>query len=168
MLDVIGAGATAFSSINWHEIWKKSPEIKKVEQEIEEIHTKGKNRPAVETALRNEYPTPWFNQVSELVKRSAADNYRNSEYLFAKLILNVGGGLFIGVSFVKNAESMQGIQNRIFVRLLFVGWDLCRSLTLIFFTRLLSCFWSSGMSIRIEATCWVLIELLFIVNPWPT
>ncbi|KAH9480206.1 Brefeldin A resistance protein [Psilocybe cubensis] len=114
MLDVIGAGATAFSSINWHEVWKRSPEAVRTEQEIEEIHTIGRSQPAVETALRTEYPTPWRNQVIELVKRGAADHYRNSEYLFAKLILNVAGGFFIGLSFFKNQDSMQGVQNRIF------------------------------------------------------
>lgn len=118
MLDVIGAGATAYSSINWHETWNRSPEAIKVTQDIEEIHTIGRNQPAVETALRTEYPTPWLNQVAELVKRGAADHYRNSEYLFAKLILNVAGGFFIGLSFFKNQESMQGLQNRIFVSFL--------------------------------------------------
>ncbi|KDR82402.1 hypothetical protein GALMADRAFT_56996 [Galerina marginata CBS 339.88] len=114
MLDVIGAGATASSHADWHEIWRKSAESDTLNEGIEKLHTVGRGRSAVGTTLRSEFPTAWRNQVMELVRRGAADHYRNSEYLFAKLVLNIFGGLFIGFSFFKNQASIQATQNKLF------------------------------------------------------
>jgi ATP-binding cassette, subfamily G (WHITE), member 2, SNQ2 len=48
MLDVIGAGATATSEIEWHGKWLEAPESKSVQVEIERIHTEGRQKPVVE------------------------------------------------------------------------------------------------------------------------
>jgi len=123
MLDVIGAGATANSKDDWHAIWANSPENETSLNEIEQINTNGRNRPAVETALRTEYPTSWGTQLLELIKRGYADHYRNSTYLASKLVLNIFAGLFIGFSFWKREDSLQGAQNKLFVsrRMSFFG-----------------------------------------------
>ncbi|KAJ3515824.1 hypothetical protein NLJ89_g1517 [Agrocybe chaxingu] len=114
MLDVIGAGATATSSQDWYQTWRNSPEFEATHHDIEEIHKIGRNRPAVETTLRTEFPTSWKTQVVELIKRGASDHYRNSIYLSSKLVLNVFSGLFIGFSFFKDEDSLQGVQNKLF------------------------------------------------------
>jgi len=115
MLEVIGAGATATGKGAWHQIWKESSENEAFNKELEKIILSGRNRPAVEAARRTEFPTSWGNQVVELIKRDAAYHYRNATYLFAKLILNVFSGLFIGFSFFKKESSIQGFQNKLFV-----------------------------------------------------
>lgn len=115
MLDVIGAGATATSGENWHELWRTSIESKRVQQEIETIHTEGRSRPAVEASIRTEFATPWFYQTVQLLKRDAQAHWRNPTYLMAKLILNTVGGLFIGFTFFHSKDSQQGTQNKLFV-----------------------------------------------------
>jgi ATP-binding cassette, subfamily G (WHITE), member 2, SNQ2 len=114
MLEVIGAGATATSTIDWHDAWRKSPEATATAQEIQRIHIEGRNRPAIETTLHSEYSTSWFNQTFVVTKRTAAAIWRDPTYVTAKLVLNICGGLFIGFTFWKSPSTLQGIQNKLF------------------------------------------------------
>ncbi|KAG6850300.1 hypothetical protein H0H93_015242 [Arthromyces matolae] len=114
MLDVIGAGATATSEQDWHDIWLRSDEAKVLENEVEVIHTEGRNRPAIEAAYHHEFATNWFYQTSLLLKRNAQDYWRSPTYLISKLVLNISAGLFIGFTFWKSKNSLQGTQNKLF------------------------------------------------------
>ncbi|KAF8960414.1 pleiotropic drug resistance ABC transporter [Flammula alnicola] len=114
MLDVIGAGATATSEQNWYDIWQLSPESKQVQQELDNIHTEGRNRPAVTTEIHSEFATSWPYQMWELLKRDSDAHWRDPSYLMSKLILNAIGGLFIGFTFFKAKDSQQGTQNKLF------------------------------------------------------
>ena len=60
MLDVIGAGATATLTTDWHVVWKRSPESAATAQEIRQVHDEGRNRPAVETKRHTKYLTLGF------------------------------------------------------------------------------------------------------------
>ena len=114
MLDVIGAGATASSTIDWHNVWNNSPEAVATAQEIQQINNEGRSRSAVETTLHAEYSTSWIHQTIVVAKRSAAAIWRNPTYVAAKLVLNICAGLFIGFTFYKSPNTMQGIQNKLF------------------------------------------------------
>ena len=114
MLDVIGAGATATSTIDWHNVWKKSPEATANAVEIRRIHDDGRNRPAVQTTLHAEYSASWIHQTIVVTKRSAAAIWRDPTYVTAKLVLNICAGLFIGFTFWKSPSTLQGIQNKLF------------------------------------------------------
>lgn len=117
MLDVIGAGATASSAQNWYEVWKKAPESKQVQDELDQITT-GNAGSAVSTELHSEFATMWGYQTWELLKRNMIAHWRNPTYLVAKLVLNAVGGLFIGFTFFKSKDTQQGTQNKLFVRAL--------------------------------------------------
>ena len=114
MLDVIGAGATATSTIDWHAVWKRSPESAATAQEIRRVHDEGRNRPAVETKRHTEYSTSWIHQTTVVARRSAAAIWRDPTYVTAKLILNIAAGLFIGFTFWKSPSTVQGVQNKLF------------------------------------------------------
>jgi ATP-binding cassette subfamily G (WHITE) protein 2 (SNQ2) len=116
MLDVIGAGATATSEYNWHEIWIASKDARELQRELDTIHSDGRNRPPVETVVDSEFVTSWLHQLGQLLKRDAEAHWRNPNYLMAKLVLNAFGGLFIGFTFFKSSNSQQGTQNKLFVR----------------------------------------------------
>ena len=51
MLDVIGAGATATTNKNWHEVWLSSLECRGLQQDLENIHAEGRKRPSVGSTL---------------------------------------------------------------------------------------------------------------------
>ncbi|KAF8179876.1 pleiotropic drug resistance ABC transporter [Pholiota molesta] len=114
MLDVIGAGATAISDRDWHEVWINSKESKAVEIALEEIHTEGRKRPPVHATIQSAFATPWPYQLQVLLKRQHLTYWRNPTYLFSKLTLNIIGGLFIGFTFFKAKDTIQGTQNKLF------------------------------------------------------
>jgi ATP-binding cassette subfamily G (WHITE) protein 2 (SNQ2) len=118
MLDTIGAGATADTSVDWHDIWKRSPEAVELQAQIERIHAEGRARPSVETERHSEFATSWMHQMVELTKRNFLAYWRNPTYLIAKIILNIAGGLLIGFTFFRSQDTLQGTQNKLFVRFL--------------------------------------------------
>ena len=117
VLDVIGAGVTAKSEQDWHQIWLNSREYKDVQHAIDHIHLEGRGRPEVGLAFHAEFATPWMTQTKELLQRNAQAYWRNPTYLMSKLILNIVGGLFIGFTFFKSKDTQQGTQNKLFVRI---------------------------------------------------
>ena len=115
-MDVIGAGATASSTIDWHSAWKNSNEARVVQSEINQILAEGRQRPPVQTTLHSEFSTSWGYQMVTLLKRDMERHWGDPTYLMAKLMLNIVGGLFIGFTFYQAKDSIQGTQNKLFVR----------------------------------------------------
>jgi len=116
---VIGAGATATSEQNWFKIWQESKEYAEVQREVNAIHDSGLSRPPVKTSQHSEFAASWSYQTVQLIKRNAQRHWRDPTYLFAKLILNVVGGLLIGFTFFKAKDTIQGTQNKLFA--IFMG-----------------------------------------------
>ncbi|QRV75743.1 ABC-2 type transporter [Ceratobasidium sp. AG-Ba] len=114
MLDVIGAGATATSDIDWHATWKKAPESAALEQELQALHQKGREQSADRQEDRPEFATGNLNQLSSLLRRSFRHYVRSPTYIMSKLALNLVAGLFIGFTFFKADNSIQGSQNKLF------------------------------------------------------
>ncbi|KAI0318679.1 pleiotropic drug resistance ABC transporter [Amylostereum chailletii] len=121
MLDVIGAGATATSAINWHDIWKASDEEKRLAQEIVLIQSRGtqglEEHPSTPTT--SVFATSWTTQLRLLIQRELERHWRDPTYLLSKIAMNVLGGLFIGFTFFQSNDSIQGTQNKIFAVFLF-------------------------------------------------
>lgn len=82
---------------NRHAVWNSAPEAEEVQKEIDEIHTRGRNQPAIQATLHGEFATSWFNQLWHLLYRGSRAHWRTPTYLMAKMILNIFAGLFIGV-----------------------------------------------------------------------
>ncbi|OSD01072.1 pleiotropic drug resistance ABC transporter [Trametes coccinea BRFM310] len=114
ILDVIGAGATATTDIDWYAVWKKSPLYTQAYEEIERIHEDGRKRGPVQATLTNTYPTGWGFQLRTLLTRDAQAHWRDPTYLIAKLALNIASALLIGFTFFKAKTTIQGTQNHLF------------------------------------------------------
>lgn len=112
-----GAGATATTEVDWHEIWSKSDEAKASQKEIDDLLAEGRARPPVQTEIHTEFTTGWLYQVKTLLKRDLQRRWRDPQYVVAKLALNVFAGLFIGFTFWKSKWTIQGTQNKLFVSL---------------------------------------------------
>lgn len=119
ILTVIGAGATATSEFDWHEKWVNSQEAHDLQQELDRLHTEGRNRGAVGATYKSEFATPWMYQVRELFRRDCLAHWRDPTYLLAKIALNIVAGLFIGFTFFKSKDTLQGSQNKLFA--IFMG-----------------------------------------------
>ena len=116
MLEVIGAGATATCTTDWHQIWKDSPEAAELDLEIERIHEEGRSLPVVNTGAHSEFASSWMKQLVLLTHRGFVCNWRNPAYIYAKLAVCVPAGLIIGFTFFGATNSLQGCQDKLFVR----------------------------------------------------
>ncbi|TDL16644.1 hypothetical protein BD410DRAFT_795131 [Rickenella mellea] len=114
MLGVIGAGATAKSSIDWYDVWTKSEEAESVQREIDRIHDERKKLPPIRATQDTEFATPWVYQLRTLTQRAFSCYWRNPTYLLAKLMLNIVIGLLMGFTFYKSKDTIQGTQNKLF------------------------------------------------------
>ncbi|EJD01729.1 uncharacterized protein FOMMEDRAFT_126887 [Fomitiporia mediterranea MF3/22] len=114
MLDVIGAGATATTTIDWHEAWNNSVEAAKFKVHLEEMHEEGRKKPPVQATQKSEFATPWGYQLYVLLMRAFQAYWRNPTYIMAKQFLNIAAGLFLGFTFFKADDSIQGTQNKLF------------------------------------------------------
>lgn len=114
MLDVIGAGATASSKVDWREAWANSSQEKAFRHELERIHTEGRRRPPVAAAQKSAFATSWGYQLLTNTQRLFTAYWRNPTYVMSKLVLNLAGGLFIGFTFFKAKDTIQGTQNKLF------------------------------------------------------
>jgi len=115
MLDVIGAGATAVTDRDWREVWVNSKEGQTLEDDIDQLHVQGRSHPPVPATLTTQFATPWAYQVRTLLQRQNLAYWRDPTYLMSKLTLNIIGGLFIGFTFFKSKDTIQGTQNKLFV-----------------------------------------------------
>ena len=116
MLEVIGAGATAQSTQDWHQSWLDSQERRLVQDEISHFHNEGQKKGAVETTLKREFATNWFYQVQQNLVRLGRAYWRDVDYIMSKFALSALGGLIIGFTFFQSPDSQQGTQNKLFVR----------------------------------------------------
>ena len=132
MLDVIGTGATATCTTDWHQIWKDSPEAAKLDLEIERIHEEGRSRPDVSTGTHSEFASSWMKQLALLTHRGFACNWRNPVYIYSKLSVCAPAGLIVGFTFFGATNSLQGCQDKLFVRGLRVSFR-ARGVSLTFF-----------------------------------
>ncbi|KAI9834089.1 MAG: hypothetical protein M1819_003374 [Sarea resinae] len=114
ILDCVGAGATAHATQDWSETWNASPEAQRVKEEIETIATSGKEQSPPSHNIASGYAMPWISQYLAVQKRLFQQYWRSPVYIRGKLLMNVVGGLFLGFTFYKENNSVQGLQNKLF------------------------------------------------------
>ncbi|KZT01955.1 pleiotropic drug resistance ABC transporter [Laetiporus sulphureus 93-53] len=114
ILDVVGAGATVTSSIDWNFIWKKSKEADELQHELEVLRVAGNNRAPNKAVPEAQFATSWWYQLKTLFQRDARSLWRDPTYLIAKMAVNVCCALVIGFTYFKTKSTIQGTQNKLF------------------------------------------------------
>lgn len=112
MLEITGNA----SEIEWPVVWRESPEKAEVKKQLSEMKEELRELNPEEhdpDALR-EYAAPFMLQLREALIRVFQQYWRTPSYLYSKVLLCVGSGLFIGFSFWRSPLSLQGIQNQMF------------------------------------------------------
>lgn len=116
MLDVVNNG-TSNSGADWHTVWKTSPERSSVDSEIEHIHEETRSRPSSDEGTAGsqaEFAAPFIAQLQAVSVRVFQQYWRMPSYIFAKCILGVAAGLFIGFSFYQPDATLAGMSNVLF------------------------------------------------------
>lgn len=93
MLEVIGAAPGTQTDIDWHQVWRSSPEYEAVTQELVRLSAgkAGPTRPANANSNEyNEFATPFSTQAVEVTKRAFQRVWRSSSYVYSKFVLSVG------------------------------------------------------------------------------
>ncbi|KAF9878249.1 ABC-2 type transporter [Colletotrichum karsti] len=116
MLEIVNNGTNSRGE-DWHTVWRSSNERHGVDAEIERIHLeKAQDEVAgtEEAGSHSEFAMPFSTQLVEVTTRVFQQYWRMPNYVFAKFVLGIAAGLFIGFSFYQADGTMAGMQNVVF------------------------------------------------------
>ncbi|KXT02246.1 hypothetical protein AC578_5083 [Pseudocercospora eumusae] len=116
ILEVTGSSGPNGS---WPEVWNASKEKQAVKQELVrlkqglESHSSVADLELDHDASRT-YAAPFGQQLLLVLYRNFQQYWRTPSYLYSKIALSLCSTLFIGFSFWKTPNSLQGLQNQLF------------------------------------------------------
>lgn len=115
MLEVIGAARGSKSVQNWPEVWTASEERLQIRKEFDQMVAELSQIPdAGDSAAGYEaFAMPLSTQLWECFKRVWMQYWRTPSYIYSKLILVGVSSLFIGFTFYKAHNDLQGLQNQL-------------------------------------------------------
>ncbi|KAH8805062.1 ABC transporter CDR4 [Xylogone sp. PMI_703] len=119
MLEVIGAAPGSYSDIDWFSVWRESPEYARVHRELDQIKAERAPLAAATSHMKDktsyrEFAAPFWTQYFEVQKRVFEQHWRTPSYVWSKFVLCVATALFVGFSFFKAKNTIQGLQNQMF------------------------------------------------------
>lgn len=136
ILEAIGAGASSTASTlpklgseekytdddlfiaqDWHGLWKESDEFHVAQRQIEEFHSTYQAKvSAADTAADSgrRYAAHTTTQIYLVTQRAFQNYWRDSNYIIAKIMLNIAAGLFVGFSFWASPDNIAGLQTKLF------------------------------------------------------
>lgn len=121
MLEVIGAAPGSHADQDYHEVWLKSKQYKRVQKELAKMERDLPALPRDITAeSRREFAAGFWMQYSQVTKRVFEQYYRTPTYIWSKVFLTILSALFNGFTFFNNDQSMQGLQNQMLSMFMFV------------------------------------------------
>ncbi|KAI8826583.1 ABC transporter protein [Fimicolochytrium jonesii] len=147
MLEVIGATPGSTTEVDWCAVWESSPEYAEVREELAYMKTNASqfSLPAPNTSPTDtkipkhaqEFAAPFHTQLSQTLLRIFQQYYRTPSYIYSKLLLGIGSGLFIGFSFFNAPHTQQGLQNQMYsiFMLMTIFGNLCQQLMPLFVTQ---------------------------------
>ncbi|KAH8697976.1 ABC-2 type transporter-domain-containing protein [Talaromyces proteolyticus] len=116
MLEVIGAAPGSQSEIDWPLVWRNSPELNAVHDELDKMRW-GRQLESLasdDKADYREFAASLTVQFWQVQKRVFQQYWRTPSYIYSKLLLCIAPALFIGFSFYKASNTRQGLQNQMF------------------------------------------------------
>jgi ABC-type multidrug transport system permease subunit/ABC-type multidrug transport system ATPase subunit len=124
MLEVIGAAPGSHTEIDWHQVWRDSPEYAEVQRHLEELKVERSQVNRLERtqsaqkredkAAYREFAAPFGEQFRETTMRVFQQYWRSPAYIYSKTLLCTSSALFIGFSLYMMPNTQQGLQNQMF------------------------------------------------------
>lgn len=102
--------------VDWTQVWNKSPEYQEVVAEVDRLHStrNGSTHEPFANDENTEFAMPLSSQLWVVLQRCFQGYFRQPDYIYAKFILGIASGLFIGFSFWKSDNTQQGFQDVLF------------------------------------------------------
>lgn len=122
MLDIIKPPPTGSEGIDWHQVWRNSPEYQAVKDEMARLHSLSNTTPSPNDHAspdHTEFAAPFTTQLTQLLLRTSAHFWRSPAYVWAKLSLVGLSCLYLGLSFSPATLTLQGMQNQLYAIYLF-------------------------------------------------
>ncbi|KAI8680770.1 hypothetical protein NCS56_00483000 [Fusarium sp. Ph1] len=120
MLQIIKPVHDDEDTIDWHQVWRNSPEFKDVKKELVRLNSLASTQPEGSSAFadgdasqHNEFVASFTTQFREVLIRTWKHFWRSPTYIWSKTSLIVLASLYLGFSFNAN-NSIQGLQNQLF------------------------------------------------------
>ncbi|KAJ7160558.1 ABC-2 type transporter-domain-containing protein [Mycena crocata] len=115
MLEVIGAARGSHSVQDWPEVWNASEERAQVRKEFDSMAKELSQLETGESAAGFEtFAMPLSTQLWECLKRVWLQYWRTPSYIYSKLALVFLCAIFIGFTFYKAHNDLQGLNNQMF------------------------------------------------------
>jgi ATP-binding cassette subfamily G (WHITE) protein 2 (SNQ2) len=115
MLEAIGAGNPDYSGPDFGDLWEKSEEKKKQQEEIQSmIQDRRQASSGAKTNDDREYAMPLGTQIVTVVRRSFVAYWRSPQYVVGKFMLHIFTALFNGFTFWNLGNSQIDMQSRLF------------------------------------------------------
>ena len=116
MLEVVNKGANG-SGDDWHSIWKSSREFQETQAEISRLQHDKENEKLVgdgNVRTHSEFAMPFLVQLEVVTRRVFQQYWRMPSYVFAKCMLGIAAGLFIGFTFYQAKQTQAGMRDVMF------------------------------------------------------
>ncbi|CEO60742.1 Putative ABC transporter [Penicillium brasilianum] len=115
MLEVIGAGNPDYDGQDWGDAWEKSPESKRLSDELKNIiSSRGSEQQEEITRDDREFAMPLSVQILAVTKRAFVAYWRLPDYILGKMLLHIVTGLFNTFTFWHLGNSYVDMQSRLF------------------------------------------------------
>ena len=116
MLRAIGAAPGTKPSQDWFAVWQQSREYQQLHEHLDSLAAAGRQRQTTiaDMTPSTSFAAPMSTQVYEVTKRFAQQLWRTPTYIYSKIALCVISPLFVGVTYWKTDNTMQGLQNQMF------------------------------------------------------
>lgn len=118
ILNVIGAGATARVDRNWGDIWQQTANALAVTHETAALKAEYKecgadSSESLDHNADTSFAVGRWTQYKAIQVRLFQNYWRTPGYIISKTFLNIVAGLFLGFSFYKEPNTVQGLQNKV-------------------------------------------------------
>ncbi|RAL04636.1 pleiotropic drug resistance family ABC transporter [Aspergillus ibericus CBS 121593] len=115
MLEVIGAAPGSHADRDWAEVWNQSPERTQVRFELAQMKEELLQRPPPPRMVGyGEFAMPIWTQFLLCLQRMFQQYWRSPSYIYSKASMCIIPPLFIGFTFWREPNSLQGLQNEMF------------------------------------------------------
>ncbi|PVH22487.1 hypothetical protein CXQ85_005056 [Candidozyma haemuli] len=115
MLEVIGAAPGSHADQDYYDVWLKSDEYAKVQEELDTMEKELVKLPKDDDPDRQKsYAAGYLLQYLLVTKRVFEQCWRTPSYTLSKAVLAVSTALFNGFAFFNADKTLQGLQNQMF------------------------------------------------------
>ena len=104
--------------LDWNKEWRESQENAALMQEISRIKSTRHQAPVPSLASQHSFAARIPTQTLLLTKRMFISQWRDPSYIYSKLFVSVIIGIFVGFTFFRLPNTVQALQDRLFVSFL--------------------------------------------------